>query len=126
MTGIVDQLLSAPAWLVYAAVGLLVFLEDAVFIGFIIPGETAAVIGGVAASRSHVDVGIMIAVVVVCAILGDSVGYEVGRHFGTRVLQSRHLTRHQDRLTAAQDTLSRKGGSAVFLGRFLTLVAKRG
>lgn len=119
MTGIVDQLLSAQAWLVYAAVGLLVFLEDAIFIGFILPGETAAVIGGVAASRGHVDLGVMIAIVVGCAILGDSVGYEVGRHFGTRVLQSRHLTRHQDRLTHAQDTLSRKGGSAVFLGRFI-------
>jgi membrane-associated protein len=122
MTGIVDQLLSAPAWLVYATVGLLVFLEDAVFIGFILPGETAAVIGGVSASRGHVDVGIMIAVVVVSAIVGDSVGYEVGRHLGTRVLQSRHLTRHQDRLTNAQDTLSRKGGTAVFLGRFVAFL----
>jgi len=39
---------------VYSIVAVLVFAEDALFIGFVIPGETAAVLGGVIASRGHV------------------------------------------------------------------------
>ena len=118
MTHFLDQLLSAPAWVVYVGVGLLVFAEDALFVGFVLPGETAAVLGGVAASRGHVDVVAMCVIVVVAAIVGDSVGYEVGRHFGDRIIRSRPLVRHQNRLANTQDLLARRGGSAVFLGRF--------
>ena len=54
MSGILDQILGAPPWLVLGIVGFIVFVEDALFVGFIIPGETAAILGGVAANRGHV------------------------------------------------------------------------
>lgn len=119
MQGLLDHLLNASAWVVYLVVVLLVFAEDALFVGFVIPGETAAVLGGVAASRGHVDLVAMCALVVLAAIVGDSVGYEVGRHFGPRILRVRALKRHQRRLADAQDLLARRGGAAVFLGRFV-------
>jgi len=114
-----EHLLSMdPVWLLVVC-GLLVFLEDAIFIGFVIPGESAAVVAGVAASFGHVPLAVAIAVVVIAAILGDTVGYEVGKHFfGPKVLKSRFLHRHQGQVQNAQDFLRRKGGAAVFLGRF--------
>jgi membrane-associated protein len=51
-------------------------------------------------------------------VLGDTVGYEVGKHAGPRVLDSRLLRPHAHGLDRAQDFLRRRGGSAVFLGRF--------
>ena len=119
MGSIVDHLLSAPTALMYVLVGLLVFAEDALFVGFVLPGETAAILGGVDASRHHVQLAAMIAVVVVAAIVGDSVGFEIGRRFGPRVLTLRILARHQRQLTDAQQLLARRGGGAVFLGRFV-------
>ncbi|GAB0102681.1 hypothetical protein JMUB6875_16500 [Nocardia sp. JMUB6875] len=107
----------APVW-VYLIVTLLVFAEDAIFVGFVIPGETAAVLGGVAASQGHVVLGVMIVLVVAAAIIGDSVGYEVGKHVGPRLLQAKMLDKHRGRLDKAQDYLARRGGWAVFLGRF--------
>jgi membrane protein DedA with SNARE-associated domain len=53
MTGLINQILNAPTWTVLILVALLVFLEDALFVGFVIPGETAAMIGGVTASLGH-------------------------------------------------------------------------
>jgi len=103
----------------YLIVFGLVFAEDALFIGFVIPGETAAVLGGVLASRGSVDVWAMMGVVVVAAIAGDSVGYEIGRHLGSRVLQIRPLRHHQHRLQRAQDFVRERGAPAVFLGRFV-------
>ncbi|MGZ4524213.1 MAG: DedA family protein [Mycobacteriaceae bacterium] len=118
MSSLVERLLHvSPLW-VYLVVGSLVFAEDALFIGFVIPGETAAVIGGVAAGLSHVNVVAVVAVVVVAAILGDSVGYEVGKHYGARLLNHRLLDNRRHQLDKAQAFLARKGGSAVFLGRF--------
>ncbi len=103
----------------YLIVFGLVFAEDALFVGFVIPGETAAVLGGVLASRGSVDVWVMMAVVVVAAIAGDSVGYEIGRHFGTRILRMRPLRKHQHRVHRAQEFVRRRGAPAVFLGRFV-------
>lgn len=119
MSGVLDQILSAPTWAVLAVVGVLVFVEDALFVGFVIPGETAALLGGVAASMGHAPLAAVILVVLASAILGDSVGYEVGRHFGPRLLSIRPLRRHRERLDDAQDFLARRGGSAVFLGRWV-------
>jgi membrane protein DedA with SNARE-associated domain len=118
VTGFLDGVLNAPAWIVLGLVGLVVFAEDALFVGFVIPGETAAVLGGVAASRGHVALPAVLAVVLLGAVIGDSVGYEVGRHVGTRILGWHVLQRRRARIDAASDYLVRRGGAAVFLGRW--------
>lgn len=107
-----------PFWLVVVC-GALVFLEDAIFIGFVVPGETAAVIAGVASSIGHVSFPVAIVVIVVAAVVGDTVGYEVGRHFfGPALLERGFLAKHRHRIAGAEDFLRRRGGVAVFLGRF--------
>ncbi|BCW19057.1 hypothetical protein NtRootA9_17650 [Arthrobacter sp. NtRootA9] len=121
MSGIVDGILNVRPALAYTLVALLVFAEDALFIGFVIPGETAAVLGGVVASRGQAELVIMMALVVVSAVAGDTVGYEVGRRAGPGLLENRHLLRHRDKLDRARDFLRRRGGWAVFLGRFVAL-----
>lgn len=128
MGTLMDGILNMSPLLAYILVFLLVFAEDAVFIGFIIPGETAAVLGGVLASQGNVYLWLMIVLVVTAAITGDSVGYEVGKHFGPKILSIRILRNNlsirilrnkQDSLNRAQEFLRRRGGSAVFLGRFV-------
>ena len=69
MTGLVDRLLSLDGVVVYAVVALLVLAEDALFVGFVLPGETAAILGGVDASRGHVDVVALAAVAVTALVL---------------------------------------------------------
>ena len=113
-----QQILQAPLWLVLVVVGVVVFAEDAIFVGFIIPGETVAILGGVAASLGHVPYAAVLVVVILAAVVGDSVGFEVGRHLGGRVVQLRAFDRHRDRIDNAQDFLGRRGGIAVFLGRW--------
>jgi len=61
----------------------------------------------------------MLAVVAVAAIAGDSVGYEVGRWFGPRLLDSRLVRGRRQRLDQARDFLARRGGAAVLLGRLV-------
>jgi len=119
MGSLAERILSVNGAVVYALVGLLVFAEDALFVGFVLPGETAAVLGGVDASRGHIQLWAIVVVVVAAAILGDTVGYEVGRHLGPRVLGWRRLDHLRDRLGRAQGFLARRGGAAVFLGRYV-------
>ena len=118
MTSFLDPILGAPAWTVLLVVGLVVFVEDAFFVGFVVPGETAAILGGVAASRSHVSLTGVLLVVVAAAVVGDTVGYEVGRQVGARILALPFMQRRRRRLDAAQAYLARRGGMAVLLGRW--------
>jgi membrane-associated protein len=119
VSSLLDGILGLDPLLILAVTGLLVFAEDAVFVGFVIPGETAAVLAGVGAGLGHVPLPLSLLVVVGAAIVGDSVGYEVGRvFFGPRVLTSPLLRRHSLRIERAQAFLRRRGGIAVFLGRF--------
>lgn len=115
---LVSQVLAAPPWLVYLIVALVVFAEDALFVGFVLPGETLAIIGGVTASLGHTSLGWVLVVVILAAVIGDSVGYEIGRIFGPRVMGLRILERRRAQLDSAQEFLRRRGGSAVFLGRW--------
>jgi membrane-associated protein len=119
MSGLMDRLLAFHGPLLYALVAAVVFVEDALFVGFVVPGETAAVLGGVAASLGHASLPGMIVIVVAAAIVGDTVGYEVGRHLGGRLVASRLLRKRRERLDRAREFLSRRGGVAVFLGRFV-------
>ena len=119
MGDVVDHVLNVGQGWLYLIIGTLVFAEDALFCGFVIPGETAAVLGGVQASRGGAHLSVVMLIVVAAAIIGDSVGFEVGRKFGVRLLNIRLLRHHQHRLADALAFLARRGGLAVFLGRFV-------
>ena len=62
----------------------------------------------------------MVVVIIVGAIVGDSVGYEVGKLLGPWLLEHRPL-RGKPGVHRGQDLLARRGGPAVFLGRWLAL-----
>jgi membrane-associated protein len=115
---LLDPLLNLHGWEAYALVGALVFSEAAILIGFVFPGETAVIVGGVAASRGHINIVTLIVVVVACAISGDSVGYLVGREWGQRLLDIRLLRHRQHILQVALRQLNRRGAVAVIVGRF--------
>ena len=119
MSGFVDHLLSLPAWVALLIVFAIPALESSAFLGFVFPGETVVILGGVMASLGRAPLAAMIAAAVVGAILGDAIGYGVGHRWGRQVLDStlgRFVdARHLDR---AEEALRRRGAWAVFVGRF--------
>lgn len=122
MGQITDTLLGLHGPVIYAVVAALVFAEAALFFGFVFPGETAIVVAGVLASQHRVSLPILLVLIVLSAVTGDSVGYEIGRRFGDRLLGTKALRRHQEKVGKAQDLLRRRGAVAVFLGRFTAVL----
>ena len=104
----------------YVLVGVLALLEASAMIGLIVPGEAALLVGGFLASQQRADLRVMMVVAAVAAIVGDSVGYEIGKHLGPSLRRSR-LGRWvgEDRWKRAEDYLAHHGGRAVFFGRFI-------
>lgn len=114
---------TASGPLVYLLVFLVPALEASLFVGFVLPGETAVLLGGVLASQHRVSLTGVLAAAIVGAILGDSVGYLVGRRFGAPLQRSR-LGRivGERRWQASEDFLQRRGGPSVLLGRWTALL----
>jgi membrane protein DedA with SNARE-associated domain len=117
VTSVIDEILKLHGLPAYALVGGLAFGEAALFVGFVLPGETAVLLGGVLANQHRVSLPVIATVAVLAAIIGDSVGYEVGRHFGSRLLRTRIFARRQQGIERGTRMLRNYGGRAVFLGR---------
>ena len=115
---ILDKIQHLPGGLVFALVGLLVFGEAALFIGFVLPGETAVIVAGVVASQGHINIDILCVLVVVAAIVGDSVGYAIGHRYGERLLTLPVIRHRRVALERALEGLRRRGPIYVFVGRF--------
>jgi membrane-associated protein len=111
-------------WL-YAIAGALAFAEAALLVGMVLPGETALLVAGVFCNPKYGDLnlGVMMLIATVCAIAGDSVGYEFGKRFGPPLRRSRLGNWVGERRWSAVDAfIHRHGGKAVLLGRLTALM----
>jgi undecaprenyl-diphosphatase len=98
---------------------LLPALESSAFVGLILRGEIAVLLGGVLAFQHRVPLAAVMAVAVAGAPIGDAIGYAVGRRWGRRLLRGRigGLV-GAERLDRAETYLRERGGKAVSLGRW--------
>jgi membrane-associated protein len=90
--------------------------------GIPVPGETALITAGIVASRGHLSIEAVIVVAAAAAILGDNVGFALGRRLGRRALTAPGpLLHHRRRVIAVGEPFfDRHGPKAVFLGRWVT------
>ena len=114
-----EWILDLHGWVLLLVVFALPALEASAFVGFVFPGEIAIVLGGVIASRGNVSVVAVMLVAIAGAVIGDSVGYYVGKRWGRRMLNAT-LGRvvKQQHFDHAEAFLARRGGAAVFIGRW--------
>ncbi len=88
------------------------------------PGETALVLAAVLASQGKLQIGLVILIGVCSAILGDNIGYLLGRHFGRDVLEAPgpFQKRRVMVISAGDKFFERHGPKAVFLARWIAFV----
>jgi membrane protein DedA with SNARE-associated domain len=88
------------------------------------PGETALVLAAVLASQGKLEIGLVILIGVCSAIVGDNIGYWLGRRLGRDVLESKGPFHEQRRevIAAGDNFFAKHGPKAVFLARWIALV----
>jgi membrane-associated protein len=91
--------------------------------GVPLPGETALITAGIVAARGHLAIEAVIALAAAAAILGDNVGFAIGRRYGRRLLmwEGGPFPHHRRRLIeVGEPFFDRHGPKAVFLGRWVS------
>jgi membrane-associated protein len=111
-------LFKIPAHLGYLALIGLIGAESA---GIPLPGETALIASGVLASHGDLHIELVVALAAVAAIVGDNIGYLIGRTGGRRLLERPgRLEYHRTEiLRRGEPFFERHGPKAVFLGRWV-------
>jgi membrane-associated protein len=118
MGQLVEALLSSSGWAALALLFMLPALEAPAFLGLVLPGELALLLGGVLAQQDRISLAAALAVGVTGALAGDSAGYWIGRRWGPRLLTSRLGRRvGPARLHKVEGLLLRGGGWALVVGR---------
>ncbi|MFW5472766.1 DedA family protein [Knoellia sp. CPCC 206450] len=122
MTDVLAGLLDQPPWVILTIAGLVVFGECALFVGMVLPGETVAVLAGAAAALGRTTLASVLLVVLAAAVIGDNVGYAVGRNAGPRLHRRVTNPARRQRLARAEARLRLRGGLAVLVGRWTPFV----
>src|ERR1044072_6816037 len=122
LTDVLEWLQALPQPALVGATGALVFAECTIGLGFIAPGE-----GGLLIAATTVDSVqrflLLWIVVTVCAGLGDSIGFAIGRRFGPRLRETRLIQKYgSEGWDKTTGILRRRGAWAVFFARFLPVV----
>ena len=118
MAQLAEGLLSLSGWAALAFLFTLPALEAPAFLGLILPGELALLLGGVLASQGRVPLAAALAAGTAGALAGDSAGYWIGRRWGPRLLASRLGRRiGPARLHRVESLLLAGGGRALMVGR---------
>src|ERR1700730_911192 len=102
---------------------VIVFIETGFFGGFFLPGDSLLVVAGVFAGAGNLDLAKLLLLVPMCAIVGDQIGYWIGRQAGQAlyrredsfVFRKRHLER-------AHEFYEKYGGKTVIMARFMPVV----
>lgn len=113
----------APAFAVagYAIIAVAVLLERSIFVGLIVPGDVVLALGGVYAGQGRMSLVVVIVVAFAAAVVGESIGYGLGRRYGVGLIRRLPLVnRVEGRLEQAKAFFAQHGGKTVFIGRYAT------
>ncbi len=111
--------------LVYLLVPLIIFSETGLMIGFFLPGDSLLFTAGALAGLGIIDVNLflLIALLFVAAVAGNSTGYLIGKHAGRRLFRKKDSRFFKKKyLRTAEDFYEKHGGKAVIFAQFIPLI----
>lgn len=107
----------------YIGLFAIIFAESGLFFGFFLPGDSLLLTAGLLASRSLLNIWILLPLLFVAAILGDNVGYWFGAKTGPRIFnREESLLFKPKNLLAAKAFYDKHGGKTIILARFMPFI----
>jgi membrane-associated protein len=128
LTDFFHKLRDLPAlvqWAGYVGLTTIIFVETGLLVGFFLPGDSLLVTAGLLCSQPGFGLNIWLlgAILTVAAIVGDTVGYNIGRATGPRIFtREDSLFFNKKHLLRAQAFYERHGGKTIILARFMPIV----
>ena len=117
------QLSPIAPFIFYVVLGLIIFVETGLLLGFFLPGDSILFSAGlVAAARDDINIVILISVIFLAAFIGDQVGFVIGRKLGRPYLEKSKSPRMQRMLVKSERFYERYGWWSVVIARYIPWV----
>ena len=116
----VDQIIRAGGLLL---IGIIIFAESGMFVGFFLPGDTLLLSAGIFAAQGKLSLICVVMVVTVAAIAGDNVGYHIGKRYGRRLFKKPDgIIFRQQYVDQAEKFYERWGSKMMLVSHFVPVV----
>lgn len=104
-------------------IALVIFGESGMFIGFFFPGDTLLLSAGVFAAQGKLSLALLLPIVAVAAILGDNIGYFIGKRYGRQLFRKKDgiIFRHEY-VEQAETFYEKYGSKAMLFAHFVPVV----
>lgn len=118
---LIDTALSG--WWVYIIMIAIIFCENAILLGFILPGDSLLFTLGVVAANGKINIWALMGVLFIAAVLGDSTGYYLGKKTGPAIFRKKDsFLFKQEYVHRTQLFFEKYGGKTVLIGRFVPVI----
>jgi len=102
---------------------VIVFVETGLLIGFFLPGDSLLVTAGLFAARGDIEVLPLIAALSIAAVVGDTVGYNIGKQSGPRLFtRADSLFFNKKHLVTTKEFYDRHGPFTIVIARFVPII----
>jgi membrane-associated protein len=115
-------LLSQYGVYVYAVLFFIIFAETGLVVLFFFPGDTLLFIAGAFCATGEMHYGLLMVLLVVAAVTGNTVNYYIGRYIGERVWTQDYRWLDKNHLRRTHDFFEKHGGKTIVLARFVPVV----
>ena len=117
------QLSPVAPFLFYVVIGLIIFIETGLLLGFFLPGDSLLFSAGlVTAARNDINIVILVFIVFLAAFIGDQVGYVLGRKIGRPYFERRKSPRMLQMFHKSERFYERYGWWSVVIARYIPWV----
>ncbi|MGD0284271.1 MAG: DedA family protein [Candidatus Saccharimonadales bacterium] len=104
-------------------VGLVIFAESGMFVGFFFPGDTLLLSGGVLAAQGKISLVFLLITVIIAAIAGDNTGYQIGHSLGRRLfIKGDGIFFRKRYVEESEKFYERYGSKTMMLAHFIPIV----
>ncbi len=107
---------------VYLILFLIIFCETGLVVAPLLPGDSLLFAAGALAALGAINIWLLIIILCVAAILGDSLNYSIGKFIGIKVFEKNYRFINKNHLLKAQSFYEKHGGKTIVIARFVPIV----
>ena len=116
------ELITQYGFWVNAILFIIIFIETGLVITPFLPGDSLLFAAGAFAALGSLNIGLLLGLLTVAAILGDTANYWIGHFFGQKLINNPKIPIRQEHIDQTNAFFDKHGGKTIFLARFVPIV----